>query len=180
MCTTVSAGFIIKRNHAKLFPSLFYCYYNYILLVTTAEYNKQKCSFLSYFILFGFCVPFILDEGTACILVEGTACISLAEGIACFPLVQGTACIPLVEGMACIPLVEGTACRALAEDTACIPAEDAARMLLVVDSFAYKLPLCNMAALVPSDDNFQISFLVVLLSLSSQKVPLVELVVVFG
>lgn len=112
--------------------------------------------------------------------MEGTACIPLAEGIACFPLVQGTACIPLVEGTACILLVEGTACRALAEDTACIPAEDAACMLLVVDSFAYKPPLCNTAALVPSDDNFQISVLAVLLPLSSQKFPLVELVLVFG
>lgn len=120
-------------------------------------------------------------EGTACIpLVEETVCFPLVQGTACFPLVEGIACIPLVEGTACIPLVGGTACRALAEDTACIPAEDAARMRLVVDSFAYKPPLCNMAALVPSDDNFQISLLVVLLSLSSQKFPLVELVLVFG
>lgn len=39
------------KKSSQTFSDLFYCCYNYILVVTIAEYNKQKCSYLSYFII---------------------------------------------------------------------------------------------------------------------------------
>lgn len=108
-------------------------------------------------------------EGTAYNLVEGPACSLLVEETACILLVEGPACIPLVEKTACILLVENTACILLAADMAHIPhAEDTACMLPVVDSFACKLPVGNMAASLLSGHNFQASCLVVFPSLSLQ------------